>query len=247
MPRRSLAARRIGISFLSVVLGVLGAAAVMPTRAADDAFQPIFDGKTLNGWQGDPNVWRVEDGAITGETTKERPIKHNTFLIWRKGEVDNFEIRFDYRFASEKGNSGLQYRSWELPEFVVHGYQADFETGKSFSGILYGEGFRGILAQRGTETVIGDDHKPRTLGKIGDSAAIQALIKAGDWNSYRVTAKGFKFTHEINGQVTCVCTDEDKAQRRPSGILALQVHAGPPMKVQFRNLQLKRLPPSATK
>lgn len=247
MSRRSLVARCVTFSLLAVALGLLSAPTVCPARAAEEGFQPIFDGQTLNGWEGDPSVWRVEDGAITGETTKERPAKHNTFLIWRKGAVDNFELRFEYRFASAWGNSGLQYRSWEAPDFVVRGYQADFETGKSFSGILYGEGFRGILAQRGTETVIGDDHKPRTVGKFGDSAAIQTLIKAGDWNSYRVTAKGFKFTHEINGQVTCVCTDEDQAQRRPSGIVALQVHAGPPMKVQFRNLQLKRLPPVAAK
>jgi type 1 glutamine amidotransferase len=242
MQRRSTAsmALAIGMLFSGFALGTSLFAA-----GGADGFQPLFDGKSLDGWEGNPDVWRVEDGTITGETTADKPIKPNTFLIWRRGEVDDFELTFEYRFTSEKGNSGVQYRSWQEPDsagkFVMGGYQADFETGKSFSGILYGERYRGILAGRGTETVIGDDHKPTLVRKFAESADLQNHVKQGDWNKYRVVAQGFKFTHEVNGQLMSVCTDQDKAQRRRSGLLGLQVHAGPPMKVQFRNILLKRL------
>jgi len=111
-----------------------------PADEAEEGLKPLFDGRTLTGWDGDPEVWRVEDGMIVGESTPEKPLKRNTFLIWRLGEVDDFELRFEYRFASERGNSGVQYRSFEDPEklgkWVVGGYQADFETGDRFSGIL---------------------------------------------------------------------------------------------------------------
>lgn len=217
----------------------------LPALALDaQGFKPIFDGKSLEGWDGDPAYWSVEDGAITGRTGGGRPeLKHNTFLIWRQGEVDDFELTLEYRI--ESGNSGIQYRSFELPDkgkWVVGGYQADFEAGDTYSGILYGEQYRGILAERGQKTTIGDNHKPTVTGKIGDRDELGKKVKKNDWNTYRVVARGFTFMHEINGQVMCEATDKDMSQRRRGGILALQVHAGPPMKVQVRNIQLKRLP-----
>jgi hypothetical protein len=119
---------------------------------ADDAgFIPIFDGKTLEGWDGNPAFWRVEDGAITGQTTKDNPTQGNTFIIWRQGALDDFELKLEYRIIG--GNSGIQYRSFEKPDdpewkrWVIGGYQADFEAGDTYSGILYGERFRGVLAR----------------------------------------------------------------------------------------------------
>ncbi|MBI1901455.1 MAG: DUF1080 domain-containing protein [Planctomycetia bacterium] len=213
----------------------------MAAAAEDDGFRPIFDGKSLEGWDGNPDLWRVEDGAITGQTTAEKPTKGNTFLIWRGGELDDFELKLEYKIVG--GNSGIQYRSFEVPneKWVVGGYQGDFEAGDTYSGILYGERFRGILAARGQKTVIGADHKPQVAGSVGDSKEIQSKIKKEDWNEYRVTAQGYTFTHRINGVATAECVDEDKEMRRASGILALQLHAGPAMKVQFRNIRLKRL------
>ncbi len=129
-------------------------------------------------------------------------------------------------------------------KWVVGGYQADFEAGNRYSGILYGEKFRGILADRGQETVltrVDNKFAKKVVGSVGDSDEIQTHIKKEDWNEYHVIAKGFLFTHKINGVVTCKCTDADAKQRRDSGILALQLHQGPPMKVQFRNIQLKSL------
>ncbi len=211
--------------------------------AADGDFKSIFDGKTLTGWDGDPAYWRVEDGAITGQTTPDKPLKNNTFLIWRQGEVDDFELTLEYRISG--GNSGIQYRSWEDPDkwgkWVAGGEQADIDATNKYTGILYSERSRGILAQRGQKVVIGDDHKPKEVGKIGTAEELAGKIRDKDWNSYRIIARGNRYVHEINGQVMIEATDEDRAARR-SGILALQLHVGNPMKIQFRNLQLKRLP-----
>ena len=213
--------------------------------ADDEGFDPIFDGKTLEGWDGNPDFWSVKDGAITGQTTKEKPTKGNTFIIWRKGEVGDFELKLQYKIVG--GNSGIQYRSFEVPneKWVVGGYQGDFEAGDTYSGINYGERFRGILANRGQKTVVkrGEDGKVKVdvVGTVGDSAEIQKSIKKEDWNDYHIIAKGFTFEHRINDVVTSICTDEDAKDRRAEGILALQLHAGPPMTVQFRNIRLKKL------
>ena len=114
----------------------------LPSWAADaeEGFKPIFNGKDLDGWDGNPDFWSVKDGAITGQTTKEKPTRGNTFIVWRQGELDDFELRLDYKIIG--GNSGIQYRSFENPKWgkwVIGGYQADFEAGKTYSGILYGE------------------------------------------------------------------------------------------------------------
>jgi len=211
--------------------------------AAEDGFRALFDQKTLAGWDGDPRFWRVEDGAITGQTTDDNKTPGNTFLIWRRGELDDFELRLEYRIAG--GNSGIQYRSFENEtwgRWVVGGYQGDFEAGDRYSGICYGERFRGILADRGQSTVIDEDGKPRVQEVLGDAEELQRAIKKDDWNSYRITARGWTLEHQINGKTTARVVDEDTDTRRRSGILALQLHAGPPMKVQFRNIRLKRLP-----
>ena len=223
----------------ALCLGVGGA------RAADDeGFRAIFDGKTLTGWDGNSQFWSVEDGAITGMTTAENPTRGNTFIVWRDGELDDFELRLEYRIVG--GNSGVQYRSWEDEEkwgkWVVGGYQGDLEAGKEWSGALYGERFRGALAKRGQATVVGNDHKPKVVASVGDSDALQGHIRNEDWNEYSIRAQGFEFVHQINGHVTAKVSDQDLAMRRRTGILALQLHAGPPMKVQFRNIRLKRLP-----
>jgi len=213
----------------------------------EDGFESIFDGKTLDGWDGNPELWHIEDGTITGQTTKEKPTKGNTFLIWRKGTTADFELKLQYKIIG--GNSGIQYRSFEVEnnKWVVGGYQGDFEAGDTYSGILYGERFRGILAKRGDKTVLSrtdGKFKVTTVGSVGDTKKIQSKIKKEDWNDYHITAKGFHFTHKINGVLTIDCTDNDEKQRRASGILALQLHAGPPMKVQFRNIRIKRSKPA---
>lgn len=206
-------------------------------------FRSIFNGVNLAGWDGNSDFWRVEDGTITGETTAARPTKGNTFIIWRGGELDDFDLRLEYRIVG--GNSGIQYRSFtneaKWGKWVVGGYQADFEAGDTFSGILYGERYRGVLGLRGEHTVIGKDHKPRVVGTVGDTVELQSHIKKEDWNEYRIVARGHHFTHRINGKLMVDVIDEDMEMRRRSGVLAFQLHAGPPMKVQFRNIRLRRL------
>jgi len=228
----------------SCVFALVGAGAVCGAAWGEEpGFRSLFDGRTLAGWDGAPGFWRVEDGAITGQTTPERPAPHNTFLIWRGGELDDFELRLEYRIHNH--NSGVQYRSREEPDWIVVGYQADasFETPESpWSGILYEEGGRGFLAKRGEKAVIGLDGKPKVTGSVGDPEKLGAVVKNGQWNELVVTAQGNHLVHKINGQVTIDVVDEDAPRRRASGVLALQLHQGTPMKVQFRNIRLKRLP-----
>lgn len=207
--------------------------------AEDTEFQCLFDGKTLNGWEGKSQFWSVQDGAITGQTTKDNPTKGNTFLIWRGGKTADFELRLDFRIVG--GNSGIQYRSEEKGDFVVGGYQADFEAGDRFIGILYEEKGRGILALRGHKVVIAEDGKKKTIGTTCDEKEMLASIKKEGWNEYLITAKGNHLVQKINGHTTVDVTDNQTSKSSAEGILALQLHAGPPMLVQFKNIRLKQL------
>src|SRR5688500_132857 len=165
----------------------------------------LFNGKDLTGWNGNPAFWSVKDGAITGETTKDNPTKGNTFLIYTNGNVDDFELRLSYKIVG--GNSGIQYRSKVIDpkNWVVSGYQADIEDGKTYSGILYEEAARGILAKRGEKVVIKDadgKHKAEVVGSLGKSEEIQKKINEKDWNEYRIVARGNHLQHFINGTQT---------------------------------------------
>ena len=215
---------------------------------AQQGSQSLFNGKDLSGWDGNPKLWSVQDGAITGQTTAENPTRENTFLIWTNGTVADFELRCSYKIVAGDdkgfGNSGIQYRSkvFDAAKWIVGGYQADLEVGKTYSGILYEERMkRGIMAERGEKVVWNKDCKKEVTGKTGDSNEIQAAIKPADWNEYVVIAKGNHLQHFINGKLTVDVTDDCESQRVASGILALQLHQGPPMKVQFKNLLLKKL------
>jgi len=207
----------------------------------NDEFVSLFDGETLTGWEGDAALWRVEDGAITGETTAEAPLTYNSFLKWSAGEVDDFELTAEYRIFS--GNSGIQVRSFagEKP-YSVGGYQADIDAEGAWAGANYGEQFRGVLAKLGEKTVINEDGKPEVTGSLGAPAELAKVIKKGEWNTYRVVARGNTIVCEINGTTMSEIVDNDSDIRRRAGLLALQLHQGAPMKVQFRNIKLKRLP-----
>ena len=227
----------------------LALAALCASVSAED--KSLFNGKDLTGWKG-LDFWSVKDGAITGQTTAEHPTKGNTFLIW-EGEVADFELTLQYKIVdldgkSEKfGNSGIQYRSKVVDEkgFVVAGYQGDFECGKTYSGILYEEKGRGILAKRGQKVVIhegADAKKPKieVAGEVGKTDEIQAKIKPADWNEYRIVAKGGHLQHFINGVQTVDVTDETTVGAK-KGVLALQLHAGTAMTVQFKDIVLKEI------
>jgi len=231
----------MSLSFLRSAAIALVAAIAAPLTAADAI--SLFDGKTLDGWEGAEGLWRVEDGAITGETTEANKLKGNSFLIWKKGTVSDFEIEFSYRLLSDSGNSGLQYRSKDLGNFVVSGYQADIEAGKTYTGINYGEKTgRDILAARGQRTWLGDGKTKTKTEQFADGAALQASVKGkGEWNSYKVVAKGTTMTHTINGTLMSETIDESAKDAVKEGILAFQLHVGPPMKIQFKDIKLTPL------
>ena len=210
-----------------------------PCQAADDdGFRPIFDGKTLDGWDGDPAHWSVQDGVIVGKTTADQPAKYNTFLIWRGGKPGDFELKAEFKLHNH--NSGIQIRSWEEAEkWRVSGYQADMDESGQFNGALYGENFRGMLAEPGEKTVIGKDHKRQVVGKVAEPAEVKAAIHNGEWNEYHIIVRGNHITLKVNGQITADVVDKDKEMRRKDGVIALQLHQGQPMKVEFRNIRLK--------
>jgi hypothetical protein len=201
--------------------------------------RPLFNGKDLAGWDGDSHFWSVKDGAITGATTAENPAKGNTFLIWKGGRLRNFELRAKFRLQG--GNSGIQYRSKDLGNWVVSGYQADMDAADAYTGIIYEERGRGILAKVGEKATVGADGKPQVTGSVGDAAAIRAVFRKGEWNDYLITARDNHLAHAINGRVTAELVDNDEQRRAMEGILALQLHAGPPMTVQFKEIMLRVL------
>jgi hypothetical protein len=227
---------------LGIAMGVVALAAESASAAADaEGFRTLFDGKTLDGWDGDPKIWKVEDGCITGQTTAEYPAPYNTFLIWRGGKPGDFELKIEFRMPNPGfANSGVQVRSWEGPKkWQVSGYQPDMDADDNYTGICYGENFRGILAGRGEKATIGKDGQ-RKVEQFADGAELAKFIKHRGWNEYDITAHGNRIVEKINGHRMCELVDNDKVARK-DGVIALQIHAGPPMKVQFRNVRIKEL------
>jgi hypothetical protein len=224
------------------LLGLFAAVATAEDKqlvpADADGFVSIFDGKTLKGWEGNKAFWSVRDGAITGETTADNPTQGNTFLIWRTGELGDFELHCQFKIRNH--NSGIQYRSKELDNFVVSGYQADIDATGRYLGILYEEKARGILAERGKVVEIDAEGKKNYVGTTGDSDVILKGYKDGEWNDYVIIAKGNHLVQKINGLTTMELIDNQADKRTMKGILALQLHAGPPMLVQFKDIKLKQ-------
>jgi len=207
----------------------------------ESGFKSIFDGKTLTGWDGDPVFWRVEDGALVGETTKEKQPAQNTFLIWRGGAPANFELRLDYKLTGF--NSGIQYRSVELPDikWAMKGYQADIDGEQRYTGQIYEERARGFLALRGQFNYIGEGKKPAVVGSLGDGEALKQLINGDGWNSMLIIARGNTLIQVLNGHVMSMLIDDDTAGRKMDGLLGIQVHKGPAMKIEVKNIRIKLL------
>lgn len=223
--------------------------------AAEDGFVNLFDGKTLNGWEGDTAVWKMKDGIVTGEVTaSSTPLKANTFLIWKGGSPADFELKGQYKI-SPNGNSGIQYRSKEVEgvPFGLKGYQFDIDGANQYTGQNYEERERDIIAFRGqkvtlpvvTETVSSLAKNnvwtaSVITGTLGNPDSLKADINAG-WNDFHLIIKGNRLQHYINGVLMCDVTDNDTANRMFSGLLGLQMHAGHIMKVEFKDLRIKEL------
>ncbi len=236
--RKIVRTTTLGMIGLFVGLFIMGVQIPVYSIESEGEFRPIFNGEDLSGWDGDPRYWSVEDGAITGRTTPDNPGKENSFLIWRDGLVDDFELRLSIRV--ENGNTGIQYRSHETDKWKAGGYQADFETGAKWLGALYDEHGRGPLALRGQKVVI-DESGERQTTQIGDPEELYKSIHPAEWNDYTIIAQGNHLIHKINGKVMCEVIDNESDKNYRQGILALQIHSGPPMTVQFKDIRLKRL------
>jgi len=219
-------------------------------------FQSIFDG-TMKNWDGDPSIWKAEGNVLVGTTSDANPLKENTFVIWRGGEPADFELKVEYRMSAT--NSGVQFRSVHLPQgspspapnnpdgkiagkWVLKGYQADIDFANQFTGMIYEERGRGFLMQRGMAIEIGPDAVSRQIANLETTAdELKALIKVNDWNSVHLIARGNMITNIVNGHVTAFLIDDDAKGRAMKGLLGFQIHVGPPMKIEFRNIFLKTL------
>lgn len=223
-------------------------------------FVSIFDGKTLDGWDGDPVYWRAEGGNLVGEITPTTLLKTNNFIIWKGGEPADFELKGEFN-VTESGNSGINYRSDRLTDvpFALRGYQADIDGRRQWTGQNYEERKRTTLAYRGEKATINPYDGPTTpegirakvarnawqnrtvTGSLGTSDSLKTRVKTNDWNSFRLVVKGNKMEHYINEVLMSEVTDNDPVNGKAKGLLGVQVHVGPPMKVQYRNLMLKTL------
>ena len=219
------------------------AAVIFPTvlHAAEAEFAPVFNGKDLTGWEGDSRFWSVRDGVLRGETTLQALPTGNTFLIWRGGVLKDFDLKVKFRI--QNGNSGVQYRSKDRGKWVVSGYQAEIENKQGKVGFLYEEKGRKSLANVGEMVEADAVGKVKVLGPIAPKQDYigKGYYKRKDWNEYRIVARGPQIEHWLNGLKTIDFNDNDPKARALEGILALQIHAGPPMLVEFKDILLKKL------
>ena len=214
----------------------------LPDQDPEAGFESIFDGATLDGWEGDSTYWRVEDGALVGEVTQETLLSRNSFIIWRQGTTRDFELKAEYRISAD-GNSGINYRSVEVPDlpWALQGYQADIDGRGRWTGQLYEERGRTFLAMRGQLTEVPENMVPTIRARIGGSEELWSVVRPEDWNSYHIVARGNVLIHIINGQVMSQVIDADASGFSAEGLLGVQVHVGPPMKVEFRNIRIKHV------
>lgn len=224
---------------MSLLFALLLPLVALPQQVADEAdFLPLFNGQDLDGWSDGGGLWTFDNGELVGRTTAAEPIPNSHYLFWEGEPFADFELRFSYRI--DGGNSGIQYRSQRLGEWDVAGYQADIEDGPNYSGILYESAGRGILAPRGSRFRVLEDGSKSDDAPLGDAAALQAAVRVRDWNDYRVLAVGDHLIHEING-VRMIDVHDGSAKALRSGTLALQLHAGPPMEVRYRDVRIRRI------
>jgi hypothetical protein len=243
------------MKFHSALLALNFAIATLPAlsaSAAADGFKDLFNGEDLSGWDGLPGFWSVRDGAITGQTTAEKTLKANTFLVWQGGEVKNFELRVSFRLLADnseaRANSGIQFRSKVIDPatWAVAGYQADLEFTRPYLGMLYEERGRGIMMKPGESVRIstGADgkHVVEVRGTPTTPAAVAAAYQKSEWNDMVIIAEGDHIRQFLNGVLTADVIDLDAPRAATSGVLALQLHTGQAMTIQFKYIRLKALP-----
>jgi Domain of Unknown Function (DUF1080) len=211
-----------------------------PLVDSNEGFQSIFDG-TLKNWDGDPQYWRVENGTLVGEVTPNNLLKQNSFLIWRGGAPKDFELEAEFRI-SDHGNSGINYRSVEISgtKWLLRGYQADIDGADKYTGQNYEERGRTFLAMRGQVTHV-DASGPTVIANLGTANELKAFIRPNDWNQYHLIIRGNVLIHILNGHIMSEVIDDDTVNRKFEGLIGVQVHVGPPMKIEYRSILLKPL------
>ncbi|MFM8804662.1 MAG: DUF1080 domain-containing protein [Planctomycetia bacterium] len=246
-----------GLVVVWVIAAAAGARAEQPPTAVTTAppepagMQRLFDGKDLDGWDGDPRLWSVRDGVIHGETTPEKVAAGNTFLIWKGGELADFDLRLSFR-CNATNNSGIQYRSRHITDdtaknkWEVRGYQHEIRNEETFPnvpGFIYDEGGTRQricnVGEQGTWEAEGGKKTESTT--LVDQAAFTELMKIDDWNDVVIRAEGNRIRHYLNGRLILDFTDNDPARALSKGVLALQLHAGKPMWAEYRDIRLKPL------
>lgn len=227
--------------WMVVLLGMLA------VRGEEEGFKSIFDGRSFDGWKAsDMSFWSIEDGALTGKITKEHPLPANLYLIWQGGELADFELKLKHRvFGSPRINCGFQFRSRELPNHDLMGCQMDNNTGTPWLVRLYEEHGRHTLAWRGERTVI-DASGKMTKEPVAEAQG-PAEFKLEDWHEYHLVCVGNKLTLKVNGRLMAETTDHDPVHFAAQGILAMQLHTGPPTVAQFKDIRLKVLKPAFVK
>lgn len=225
---------------------ILALVSPIQSFAGDSEFIQIFDGNTLDGWNAaDMRYWSIKDGAITGKSTKELPAIRNHYLVWQGGALENFELKITYRMIStKKVNGGFQFRS-EMFDGVIpndcRGYQVDNNTNTPWLVRLYDEFGRHTLAWRGERAVFHPDGTVTKTSKFGRKNG-PANFSLAEWHQYHLVCIGSLLTLRINGKIVAEVEDNDPSQQDFSGILALQLHSGPPMTVQFKDIMVKKHP-----
>jgi hypothetical protein len=286
-PRRPWATASLASTILAAALGVgfvpahLSAQApAAPSRFVQpdpidfddhEGWTQIFDGKTLNGWDGPPDVWHVEDGSIVGVSSPEHP-SGTTNIIWRAGEVGNFMLKVEMKLEGSGANGGIQYRSLNVPprprpipaqmtdeqkqrmqqnesllqkhaKWNLKGYQGDFDYNNRYTGQLYEQDSeRGIIAWRGQMVGTEPGKKPRLLATLGNPDDLKAFIKPGEWNQVEIIADGHTLIHIVNGHVMAILVDNDPKYFQAKGLLAFEIEGGGNVKISHRNVWLKKLP-----
>lgn len=208
-----------------------------PPENEDAEFKQILSRETFDNWEGDSDYWRFEDGKLIGEVPEDNLLDENTFLVWKE-EVKDFELKVEYHVSPE-GNSGINYRSETVDgqKDVLKGYQADFDGPNKWSGQLYEEKGREFLALRGQITHVGEDDEPKEIGSVGEESELASVVNEG-WNEYHLIARGNTLVHILNGQVMSVVIDDGES-RAMEGLLGVQLHQGPAMKVEFRDFRFR--------
>jgi hypothetical protein len=231
--------------------GAFAGMAVVAVVQAAEEFQPLFNGRDLSGWAGSLAHWSVQDGAITGRTTADAPLKQNSFLIWQGGEPADFELQVAFRISANvtggSANSGIQYRSHVIDpvNFVVAGYQADIDLEGIYTGMLFEEKRRAFLARPGEKVILTrglPKVRVEVIGVTTPPDEIRAAYRPGQWNQYVIIAHRNYLRHYLNGKLTAEAIDLDETKAAKAGVITLQIHDGPPMTVQFREIRLRRLP-----